>query len=66
MIKNFSKLFRPIAIATVTTFALVSASHADKFTFHGASQFDEKHAFRLIVPDEGTPLLLAGTNGPPL
>ena len=49
MIKNFSKLFRPIAIATVTTFALVSASHADKFTFHGASQFDEKHAFTRLM-----------------
>ena len=49
MIKNFSKLLRPIAIAAVTSFALVSVSHADKFTFHGASQFDEKHAYTRLM-----------------
>jgi TRAP-type C4-dicarboxylate transport system substrate-binding protein len=49
MIKIFSKLLRLIAIAAFTSFAIVSVSHADKFTFHGASQFDEKHAFTRLM-----------------
>ena len=41
---------RIIAVAMVFTgFAMVSAAQADKITLHGASQFDEKHAFTRLM-----------------
>ena len=49
MITNISKLLRPLAVLAFTSFTLVSAAHAEKFTFHGASQFDEKHAFTRLM-----------------
>ena len=49
MIKNLSKLLRPLAVLAFTSFTLVSAAHAEKFTFHGASQFDEKHAYTRLM-----------------
>jgi TRAP-type C4-dicarboxylate transport system substrate-binding protein len=39
-----------IAMAVVFTgFAMVSAAQADKITLHGASQFDERHAFTRLM-----------------
>ena len=45
----FSKLLRPALAVAFTGFTMVSAAQADKITLHGASQFDEKHAFTRLM-----------------
>ena len=44
-----SKLLRPALAVTFTGFTMISAAQADKITLHGASQFDEKHAFTRLM-----------------
>lgn len=44
-----SKLLRPALAVAFTGFTFVSAAQADKITLHGASQFDEKHAFTRLM-----------------
>jgi TRAP-type C4-dicarboxylate transport system substrate-binding protein len=43
------KFFRIIFVAFFTSFMTISASQAADFTFHGASQFDETHAFTRLM-----------------
>ena len=44
-----SKLLRPALAVAFTGLTFVSAAQADKITLHGASQFDEKHAFTRLM-----------------
>jgi len=44
-----SKLLRPALVVALTGFTMVSTAHAEKITLHGASQFDEKHAFTRLM-----------------
>jgi len=44
-----SKLLRPALAVAFTGFTMISAAQADKITLHGASQFDEKHAFTRLM-----------------
>jgi TRAP-type C4-dicarboxylate transport system substrate-binding protein len=44
-----SKFFRVVFIAFFTCFMTISVSQAADFTFHGASQFDETHAFTRLM-----------------
>ena len=44
-----SKLFRVVFVAFFTCFMTISVSQAADFTFHGASQFDENHAFTRLM-----------------
>jgi len=44
-----SKLLLPALAVVFSSFAFVSAAQADKITLHGASQFDEKHAFTRLM-----------------
>ncbi|MEZ7844416.1 MAG: TRAP transporter substrate-binding protein [Rhodospirillales bacterium] len=46
---TLSKLLRPALAVAFTSFTFVSAAQADKFTLHGASQFDEKHAYTRLM-----------------
>ena len=43
------KLFRAVVVALIASCMMLSASHAADFTFHGASQFDEEHAFTRLM-----------------
>ena len=43
------KLFRAIVVAFLASVMMVSAGQAADFTFHGASQFDEEHAFTRLM-----------------
>ena len=45
----FRKTLRFIGIGIIASFLLVSVSAAADFTFHGASQFDENHAFTRLM-----------------
>ncbi len=44
-----SKFFRAVFVAFFTCFMTISVSQAADFTFHGASQFDETHAFTRLM-----------------
>ena len=44
-----SKLLLPALAVVFSSFTFVSAAQADKITLHGASQFDEKHAFTRLM-----------------
>ncbi|NQW00336.1 MAG: TRAP transporter substrate-binding protein [Rhodospirillales bacterium] len=44
-----SKFVLPLAAVAVSGMALMSTAQAEKFTLHGASQFDEKHAFTRLM-----------------
>ncbi|MCK5922739.1 MAG: TRAP transporter substrate-binding protein, partial [Methylococcales bacterium] len=44
-----SKLLLPALAVVLSSFTFVSVSQADKITLHGASQFDEKHAFTRLM-----------------
>ncbi len=44
-----SKLIRPALALAIAAFALVPSAQADKITLHGASQFDEKHAYTRLL-----------------
>ena len=46
---TLSKLLRPALAIAFASFTSVSAAQADKFTLHGASQFDEKHAYTRLM-----------------
>ena len=43
------KFFRMIIVAFLTSIMTISVSQAADFTFHGASQFDEDHAFTRLM-----------------
>lgn len=43
------KCLLPVAAIAVAGFSMVSNAQAEKFTLHGASQFDEKHAFTRLM-----------------
>ena len=43
------KFFRMIIVAFLTSVMTISVSQAADFTFHGASQFDEDHAFTRLM-----------------
>lgn len=43
------KFLKPVITVAFTGFTMVSAAQADKITLHGASQFDEKHAFTRLM-----------------
>ncbi|MBT8330678.1 MAG: TRAP transporter substrate-binding protein [Desulfofustis sp.] len=43
------KLLRAVVVAFLASVMLVSAGQAADFTFHGASQFDEDHAFTRLM-----------------
>lgn len=45
---KLSKLLMP-AVAAVIGLTIASAAQADKITLHGASQFDERHAFTRLM-----------------
>lgn len=45
----FSRLLRSTVTAAFAGFAIVSTAQAEKITLHGASQFDEKHAFTRLM-----------------
>jgi len=45
----FTKLLRPTIVAAFAGLTMVSAAKADTITLHGASQFDEKHAFTRLM-----------------
>jgi len=49
MYPTISKLLRPALAVAFASITFVSAAQAEKFTFHGASQFDEKHAFTRLM-----------------
>ena len=49
MYPTISKLLRPVLAVAFASFTFVSAAQAEKYTFHGASQFDEKHAFTRLM-----------------
>jgi TRAP-type C4-dicarboxylate transport system substrate-binding protein len=44
-----SKLLLPALAVVFSSFTFVSVAQADKITLHGASQFDEKHAFTRLM-----------------
>ena len=44
-----SKLLLPALAVVFSSFTFASAAQADKITLHGASQFDEKHAFTRLM-----------------
>ena len=44
-----AKLLKATVAAAFAGFAMASTAHADKITLHGASQFDEKHAFTRLM-----------------
>jgi len=44
-----SKLLLSALVVAFSSFTFVSAAQADKITLHGASQFDEKHAFTRLM-----------------
>ncbi len=44
-----SKLLLPALAVVFSSFTFVSAAQADKITLHGASQFDERHAFTRLL-----------------
>ena len=44
-----SKLLLPALAVVLSSFTFVSAAQADKITLHGASQFDERHAFTRLM-----------------
>ncbi len=44
-----SKLLLPVLAVAFSSFTFVSTAQADKITLHGASQFDEKHAFTRLM-----------------
>lgn len=46
---TLSKLLCTALAVVFTSFAFISAAQADKITLHGASQFDEKHAFTRLM-----------------
>jgi TRAP-type C4-dicarboxylate transport system substrate-binding protein len=47
---TLSKLLRPALVVAFTSFTFLSAAQADhKIILHGASQFDEKHAFTRLM-----------------
>jgi len=43
------KFFRAVVVTFFASFMMISASQAADFTFHGASQFDEEHAFTRLM-----------------
>ncbi|NQW12116.1 MAG: TRAP transporter substrate-binding protein [Alphaproteobacteria bacterium] len=45
----FSKLTGSAMVVALAGFTMVSAAQAEKITLHGASQFDEKHAFTRLM-----------------
>ena len=44
-----SKLLLPVLAVAFSSFTFVSTAQADKITLHGASQFDERHAFTRLM-----------------
>ena len=44
-----SKLLLPALVVIFSSFTFVSSAQADKITLHGASQFDERHAFTRLM-----------------
>ena len=44
-----SKLLLPVLAVVFSSFTFVSSAQADKITLHGASQFDERHAFTRLM-----------------
>ncbi len=56
------KLFRLAAAAAIGCAFVITPAHADKITLHGASQFDESHAFTRLMRkfEELTKLYYAG------
>ena len=44
-----SKLLLSALVVVFSSFTLVSTAQADKITLHGASQFDERHAFTRLM-----------------
>ena len=44
-----SKLLLSALVVAFSSFAFVSTAQADKITLHGASQFDERHAFTRLL-----------------
>ena len=44
-----SKLLLPVLAVAFSSFTFVSSAQADKITLHGASQFDERHAFTRLM-----------------
>ena len=44
-----SKLLLSALVVAFSSFTLVSTAQADKITLHGASQFDERHAFTRLM-----------------
>ena len=44
-----SKLLLPALVVAFSSFTFVSTAQADKITLHGASQFDERHAFTRLM-----------------
>ena len=44
-----SKLLLPALAVVFSSFTFVSSAQADKITLHGASQFDERHAFTRLM-----------------
>lgn len=50
MFRKSALITRGIALAMVFTgFAMISVAQAEKITLHGASQFDERHAFTRLM-----------------
>lgn len=45
----FSRLLRTTVTVAFAGFAMASTAQAEKITLHGASQFDEKHAFTRLM-----------------
>ena len=45
----FRKITQLVSIGIIASFMLVSVSLAADYTFHGASQFDENHAFTRLM-----------------
>ena len=43
------KLLLPALVVAFSSFTFVSTAQADKITLHGASQFDERHAFTRLL-----------------
>ena len=43
------KLLLPALVVAFSSFTFVSTAQADKITLHGASQFDERHAFTRLM-----------------
>ncbi len=49
MHSTLSKLLRPVLLASAAAMAMVSVAQAETITLHGASQFDENHAFTRLM-----------------